>query len=50
MLELINAIPDEIGWSLVGAAGTVCVIMAVKVGKIFVEMWRERREIEEEEA
>ena len=48
MLELINAIPEEIGWTLVGAVGTLCAVMAVKVGKVFVEMWRERHEIEEE--
>ena len=44
MLEMICAIPENIGWVIVGAAGMLTAIMAVKVAKVFVEMWRERRE------
>ena len=41
MLEFICTIPNEIGWTLVGAVGTLCVIMAAKLGKLFVQMWKE---------
>ena len=50
MMNLICAIPENIGWALVGAVGMLCVVMAVKLGKIFVEMWKEWYEDEEEEA
>ena len=49
MMNLICAIPENIGWALVGAVGMLCVVMAVKLGKIFVEMWKEWYEDEEEE-
>jgi hypothetical protein len=49
MLEMINAIPEEIGWALVGFIACLCCVMAVKLGKEFVEMWREYHEEEEEE-
>ena len=46
MLELIYAIPENIGWVLVGIAGTLCAMMAYKLGKLFVQMWKDRREDE----
>ena len=36
MLELLCKIPENVGWMLVGVVGTLCVIMAVKLGKLFV--------------
>lgn len=44
MLELINTIPEELGWMIVGAMIVGCVAFAVKLGKVFFEMWREHRE------
>ena len=47
MLEMICAIPENIGWVMVGAAGMLCAVMLVKLGKIVVEMIKNR--IEENE-
>ena len=49
MMEWICAIPDSIGWTLVGIMGTLCAVMMWKLGKLFVEMWREWHEEEIEE-
>lgn len=43
MLEMICAIPENIGWIIVGTVGTLCVMMMVKVVKLFIES---RKEIE----
>lgn len=48
MLNLINSIPEEIGWTLVGFAACLCLVMAVKLGETFVQMWRDRHEDETE--
>ena len=48
MLELIYAIPENIGWVLVGVVGTLCAMMAYKLGKLFVQMWKDKREDDEE--
>ena len=48
MMNLICAIPENVGWVLVGATGMLCVVMAVKLGKILVEMWKDWHEEEEE--
>ena len=48
MMNFILSIPDNVGWALVGATGMLCGVMAIKLGKIFVEMWREWHEEEEE--
>lgn len=49
MLEMICAIPEEIGWAMVGFVACLCVVMAVKLGKVFIQMWRNRHEEECEE-
>ncbi len=49
MLELINAIPENIGWVIVGFTGCLCCQMILKLGKCLWEMWQERREEDEEE-
>ena len=49
MMNFILSIPDNVGWVLVGATGMLCVVMAIKLGKIFVEMWKDWHEEEEEE-
>lgn len=47
MLEIICAIPEEIGWALVGFTACLCLMMAVKLGKVFVQMWHDRKDEEE---
>jgi hypothetical protein len=44
MLEFICSIPNWIGWTLVGALGIACLIMACLVAQTFVVMIREHRE------
>lgn len=46
MMEWICAIPDSIGWTLVGIVGILCAVMMYKLGKLFVEMWQEWHEEE----
>ena len=48
MLELINAIPENVGWTMVGFMMCVCAIGFIVLGKTFVDMWRERKEDGEE--
>jgi uncharacterized membrane protein len=48
MLNLINSIPEEIGWALVGFFACLTLVMAVKLGKIFVQMWKDWHEDEAE--
>lgn len=48
MLEIICAIPENIGWVIVGAMGMLTAIVAVKLGKLFVQMWKDRHESEKE--
>lgn len=48
MLEIINAIPDSVGWALVGATGMLCVVMLIKVIKILVQMYKDRKEDQDE--
>ena len=44
MLEMICAIPENIGWAMVGAMGMLCAVMLVKLGGVIVEAIKERRE------
>ena len=48
MLELINTIPDSVGWTMVGFLMAVCAFGFVVLVKMFVDMWRERKEDGEE--
>ena len=48
MLDMLCAIPEEIGWALVGMLGTLCGIGLYQLLKIFVQMWKERHENTEE--
>lgn len=41
---IINLIPANIGWLLVGALGMLTLVMACKLIKLFTEMWREYHE------
>lgn len=47
MLNLICSIPENIGWVIVGAMGMLTIIVAVKLGKLFVQMWKDYHEDEE---
>lgn len=49
IINIVNAIPDSIGWALVGCLSTLCVIMGIKLTRIFVQMWKDYHEEEEEE-
>ena len=49
MLEFINAIPENIGWAMVGSAATVCAIMWGKLIALVVTAIKERLEDDEEE-
>ena len=44
MLKIICAIPEEIGWALVGFIGVFTLIMFTKVVKVIVEAVKERME------
>ena len=44
MLKMICAIPEEIGWALVGFVGAFTLMMAIKVGKAILEAIKERME------
>ena len=44
MMDFILAIPDEIGWSIVGATAMLLVVVVVKSVKEAVVMYREYRE------
>lgn len=49
MLEFICSIPNWLGWTFVGILGCVTAVMAYQLGKIFVQMWKDYHEEEEEE-
>ena len=50
MLEMICRIPESIGWALVGALFMLNAVMLVKLGKTFVQMWKDYHEDEAAEA
>lgn len=47
MLSFIWAIPEWIGWTIVGVLGLACLLMVVKLGKFIVQIWKEWHEEEE---
>lgn len=49
LLELICAIPENVGWMLVGAAGAYASVMGWKVGKLIYIAIKERLGNGEEE-
>lgn len=49
MLEMIYAVPENIGWVIVGVSGTVCAMMLFKLGELFVQMLKEWHEEDNEE-
>lgn len=49
MLEMLNTIPNEIGWVIVGVSGTMCTMMMFKLCGLFSKMIQMRFEDEEGE-
>lgn len=49
MLEIICAIPENIGWIIVGAVGMLTAIMAYKVGKVVYQAIKDRLTEEDED-
>ena len=49
MLEMLNAIPENIGWVIVGVSGTMCAMMMFKLCCLFSKMIQLRFEDEESE-
>ncbi len=47
MLEFICSIPDWLGWTIVGFLAALCLMMMVKLGCVFIEMWKDHREEKE---
>lgn len=47
LINFICSIPESIGWTLVAIEGAILLFMLYKLGKIFVEMWKEHHEDEE---
>lgn len=48
IVKLANYIPEEIGWTLVGFMACICLLMACKLGKLFLQMWKEWHETDDE--
>lgn len=48
MLEFLCAIPEEIGWALVGFVGAFTLMLAIQVGKDIVQAIKDRMEDDEE--
>lgn len=49
MMNLINAIPENLGWAIVGATAMLCVVMIVKLGALIITAIKENKEAEAEE-
>jgi hypothetical protein len=49
LLEMICAIPENIGWIIVGVTGSALALMAWKLGGVFVEMYKQYKEDKAEE-
>lgn len=41
MINLLNTIPEHIGWAMVGFLSCALLVMAIKLGRVFVEMYKE---------
>jgi hypothetical protein len=49
MLEFICSIPDWLGWTIVGFFAALCLVMMIKLGCVFVEMWKDYKEARDED-
>ena len=48
MLDLLNSIPENIGWILVGVFSTLAIVVGIADIKIFHEVWKDYKEDREE--
>ena len=48
MLEMLKAVPENIGWVIVGVSGTACMMMTYKLCGLFSKMIQMRFEDAEE--
>lgn len=46
MLDLICAIPENVGWVIVGALGAYALVWAHRLGKLLVNIWKDWHEEE----
>ena len=44
MINLINAIPENIGWTMIGFLSCALLVMIIKLGRVFIEMYKEWHE------
>ena len=49
MLEFICSIPDWFGWTMVGFFAALCLVIMIKLGCVFFEMWKDYKEEKEED-
>lgn len=54
LIEMLCKIPENVGWTIVGATSMLALFLVVKVGSLLIqsvrehiEVWREEREEEE---
>ena len=45
IFELIALIPEELGWSLVGALAMLCIVMICNIVKLIIDGQRDEEEI-----
>lgn len=45
IFELIALIPEELGWTMVGALGMLCVVMIYNIVKMIIDGQRDEEEI-----
>lgn len=49
MLELINTIPENVGWAIVGFMACLLCGQIIELSKLLYQVWEKRRENYEEE-
>ena len=42
--ELLALIPEELGWTMVGALGMLCIVILCKIIKLYVDGHKEEEE------
>ena len=47
MLNFINTIPNWLGWTITAGIGLIALYMAVKLTHIFIQMWKDNHEEDE---
>ena len=49
MIDLLLLVPESVGWALVGSLATICCLLAIKLIRTLIEMWKSYHETEVEE-